>query len=107
MRRFLEEVSLTGRVQYLTGPPSRLRAIWRAYHVVAPAAVVAPAGAVAPAGVVAPAGAVAPAGSGGGEFDRFASVVLLDGEGRERVLFQREQLTPESLAHDIRKLQAG
>jgi hypothetical protein len=34
-------------------------------------------------------------------------VLLLDRAGRERVLFGIEQLTPESLAHDIGKLQAG
>jgi len=31
-------------------------------------------------------------------------VVLLDRSGRARVLFGPEQLTPEALAHDIRKL---
>jgi cytochrome oxidase Cu insertion factor (SCO1/SenC/PrrC family) len=82
VRRFLEEVSLTGRVQYLTGRLSRLRSIWRAYR-------------------------VTPASAGAGAFERFASVLLLDGQGRERVLFEQEQLTPESLAHDIRKLHAG
>jgi len=39
-------------------------------------------------------------------FDNYASVLLLDSSGRERVLFQSEQLTPESLAHDIRRLQS-
>jgi protein SCO1 len=77
--RFLEEVSLAGRVDYLTGPLDALQPIWRAYGVV-------------------------PATSGGAAFDRFASVLLLDRSGRERVLFQLEQLTPEGLAHDIRKL---
>jgi len=82
VRRFLEAVSLTGRAHYLTGPLPTLRSIWRSYH-------------------------VTPASSGAGAFDRFASVLLLDGRGRERVLFEQEQLTPESLTHDIRKLQAG
>ena len=77
--RFLAEASLTGRVQYLTGPVSRLRAIWAAYR-------------------------IKPASAGAREFDSYASVLLLDTSGRERVLFQEEQLTPESLAHDIRKL---
>jgi len=82
VRRFLEEVSLAGRVHYLTGPLSRLRPIWRAYR-------------------------IKPASVGAREFDSYASVLLLDPSGRERVLFESEQLTPESLAHDIRKLQAG
>ncbi len=77
--RLLSEVSLTGRVAYLTGSLSQLRSVWRAYH-------------------------VTPASSGRGAFDRFASVLLVDGSGRERVLFQSEQLTPEGLAHDIGKL---
>jgi protein SCO1/2 len=77
--RFLAQVSLTGRVQYLTGPLRALRAVWRAYGVV-------------------------PASAGRRSFDRVASVLLLDRSGRARVLFQSEQLTPEALAHDIRKL---
>ncbi len=77
--RFLAAASLTGRVEYLTGPVSRLRSVWRAYH-------------------------VTPASSGAAAFDRFASVLLLDTKGRERVVFESEQLTPESLAHDIGKL---
>jgi cytochrome oxidase Cu insertion factor (SCO1/SenC/PrrC family) len=79
---FLEQVSLAGRVHYLSGPLSRLRSIWRAYR-------------------------IAPASGGRAAFARSASVLLLDGRGRERVLYQLEQLTPESLAHDIRRLQAG
>jgi len=77
--RFLAEVSLTGRVHYLTGSPAQLRSIWRAYR-------------------------ITPANSGRKAFDSFASVLLVDGEGRERVLFESEQLTPEGLAHDIGKL---
>jgi protein SCO1 len=76
---FLAEVSLTGRVEYLAGPPSRLRAIWAVYR-------------------------IKPASAGARVFDDYASVLLLDGAGTERVLFESEQLTPESLAHDIRKL---
>jgi cytochrome oxidase Cu insertion factor (SCO1/SenC/PrrC family) len=77
--RFLAQVSLAGRVHYLTGPSAALALLWRAYGVV-------------------------PASSGREAFDRSASVFLLDGSGRARVVFQSEQLTPEALAHDIRKL---
>jgi protein SCO1/2 len=80
--RFLSEVSLSGRVQYLTGPPARLRSIWRAYR-------------------------VRPASVGAREFDNYAELLLLDGRGTERVLFEPEVLTPEALAHDIRKLENG
>jgi protein SCO1 len=79
VNRFLAQVSLTGRVHYLTGPSGALALLWRAYGVV-------------------------PASSGREAFDRSASVFLLDGSGRARVVFQSEQLTPEALAHDIRKL---
>jgi protein SCO1/2 len=79
--RFLARVSLSGRVSYLTGPEARLRPIWRAFHVVA--------------------------ASRRGAFERTASVLLVDARGHERVLFGLEALTPESLAHDIRTLQAG
>ncbi len=79
VRRFLAQVSLTGRVRYLTGSLSQLKRIWRAYKVV-------------------------PASAGPTAFARYASVLLIDHRGDERVLFQTEQLTPESLAHDIGKL---
>ncbi len=77
--RFLAEVSLTGRARYLTGPPARLRELWRAYR-------------------------VTPANAGRAAFARHASVLLIDRRGDERVLYQLEQLTPESLSHDIGKL---
>jgi protein SCO1 len=79
VRRFLAKVSLSGRVHYLTGPPSRLAAIWRAYR-------------------------VKPASAGSATFARFATVVLVDGRGRERVLYGQEQLTPDALVHDVGKL---
>jgi cytochrome oxidase Cu insertion factor (SCO1/SenC/PrrC family) len=77
--RFLAQVSLSGRVHYLTGPLAQLRGVWRAYR-------------------------IAPAADGRSAFERTATVLLLDRRGRERVLFGLEQLTGESLAHDIRKL---
>lgn len=80
--RFLEEVSLSGRVEYLTGTAPQLGRVWRAYG-------------------------VTPASVSGATFDRFASILLLDGGGRERVLFQSEVLTPEALSHDIARLQGG
>jgi protein SCO1/2 len=79
VNRFLARVSLTGRVRYLTGSPAALQSVWLAYGVV-------------------------PATSGRAAFDRSASVLLLDRSGRERVVFGLEQLTPEGLAHDVRKL---
>lgn len=80
--RFLGETSLTGRVEYLTGAPSRLAAIWRAYG-------------------------VKPASAGRSTFDEYASVLLIDPEGRKRVLFESENLIPEGIAHDVGKLEDG
>lgn len=80
VRRFLAQVSLSDRVRYLTGSASQLRQVWREYG-------------------------VTPAGAGKRQFARFAKVLLLDGQGRERDLFEQEQLTPESLSHDIRTLE--
>lgn len=79
--RFLAEVSLMGRVRYLTGSLAQLRPIWHAYS-------------------------VHPASAGQATFDKYAFLLLLDARGRERVLFESEVLTPEGLAHDIRRLQS-
>jgi protein SCO1/2 len=79
VRRFLGQVSLSGRAQYLTGSLAQLRPVWRAYR-------------------------VAPAADGRAAFERTANVLLIDRLGRKRVLFGLEQLTPESLAHDIARL---
>jgi protein SCO1 len=80
VRRFLGEASLEGRVEYLTGSPSELRAVWRAYGIV-------------------------PSGLGDAESPHAAAVLLIDRAGQKRDLFQVEQLTPEGLVHDIRKLE--
>jgi protein SCO1 len=79
VRRFLAQTSLSGRVSYLGGTPAQLRPVWRSFRIV-------------------------PASAGRAAFDRSASVYVLDRNGRERVLFQLEQLTPEGLSHDVRKL---
>ena len=56
-----------------------LRGIWRAYR-------------------------VRPPSDGAAAFARSATVLLIDAQGRERVLYGPEQLTPETLAHDIGRL---
>lgn len=81
VQRFLVDSSLTTRAEYLSGTLAQLRPVWRAYRVPARSA------------------------------ERTASetattVLLIDRAGAERVGFGLEQLTPESLAHDIRLLQA-
>lgn len=82
IRRFLARTSLSGRVSYLSGSPAQLRPVWRAFHITA-------------------------AHDQRAAFTRTVSVFLIDRSGRERVIFQLEQLTPEGLAHDIRKLLAS
>jgi protein SCO1/2 len=78
-RSFLAHATLSGRASYLSGTRAQLRAVWRSFHVV-------------------------PASAGRAAFDRSASVFVLDRSGHERVIFQLEQLTPEALSHDVRKL---
>jgi protein SCO1/2 len=77
--RFLAQVSLAGRVEYLSGSRRQLQAVWRSYRITPPS-------------------------SSRSSFDRAASVLLIDRAGDERVQFGLEQLTPESLVHDIGKL---
>jgi protein SCO1/2 len=81
VRSFLDQMSLAGRVHYLTGSRRQLHAVWRSYG-------------------------VTPASAGGSVFARAVAVRLLDRGGHQRVLFGLEQLTPEGLAHDLRKLGA-
>jgi protein SCO1 len=80
VRRFLGEAALEGRVEFLAGTPAELRAVWRAYDIV-------------------------PSGLGDAESPHAAAVLLIDRAGQKRDLFQVEQLTPEGLVHDIRKLE--
>jgi protein SCO1 len=80
VRRFLAEASLTGRVEYLTGSRAELQRVWRAYNVV-------------------------PAQLANANSPHPAAVLLIDRLGQERDLFQVEQLTPEALAHDVRRLE--
>jgi cytochrome oxidase Cu insertion factor (SCO1/SenC/PrrC family) len=80
--RFLSQTSLSGRVEYLTGTAARLRPVWRAYG-------------------------IAPVSAGKSASEAATTVLLVDREGVERVGFGLEQLTPESISHDIRRLQAG
>lgn len=81
VRRFLGEAALTGRVEYLTGSRAELHRVWRAYNIV-------------------------PSQLANANSPHAASVLLIDRAGEERDLFQVEQLTPEALAHDLRKLEA-
>jgi protein SCO1 len=81
VRAYLRVTSLSGRLEYLTGSVARLRAIWRAYRVV-------------------------PASAGERTYEQGAFVVLIDRAGAARVEIPLEELTPEVLASDVRRLEA-
>jgi protein SCO1 len=82
VRRFLDETSLSGRVEYLTGTPTQLRPVWRTYR-------------------------IPPAIAGKAASEAATTVLLIDRAGDERVGFGLEQITPEGLTHDIRLLTAA
>jgi len=75
-RRFINAQSLTARMRFLLGSRAQLAPVWKEF-------------------------AIKPQGKG---FEHSAYVVLLDREGRQRVAFPFDKLTPEGLAHDIRRL---
>jgi protein SCO1 len=76
-RRFLNERRMTGRARFLLGDERALAPVWKGYGVQPQA----------------------------GRLDHSATVVLVDAQGRQRVGFPHGQLTPEALAHDIRRLE--
>jgi protein SCO1 len=75
-RRFLNDRRMTDRARFLLGDERSLRPVWKGYG-------------------------VAPQR---GDLDHSATVVLVDADGRQRVGFPFDQLTPEALAHDLRRL---
>jgi protein SCO1/2 len=79
-RTFLIRRSLTrDRMRFLLGTRAQLAPVWKAYG-------------------------IQPQGNG---FEHSAYVLLIDRRGRQRVSFPVDQLTPEGLTHDIRKLEAA
>jgi protein SCO1/2 len=76
-RGFVTDQRMVNRMRFLTGDADDLQRQWRAYG-------------------------VAPQEVGS---EHSASVVLLDGRGRQRIGFPLDQLTPSRLAHDIARLQ--
>jgi protein SCO1 len=80
-KRFLLRTSMTGRLRFLLGTRAQLAPVWRAYG-------------------------IQPQTSGAKQSDHSVYVLLIDRRGRQRVGFPISELTPEGLAHDLRKLQA-
>jgi protein SCO1/2 len=79
VRRFLQANALDGRVRWVVGSRAALGALRRRLR-------------------------LPDASAGARAFARTAPVYLIDRNGMERVIFQLEQLTPEALSHDLRKL---
>jgi protein SCO1/2 len=78
-RAFLSEQRMTGRMRFVLGTRRELRRVWRGY-------------------------AVQPQLD---DLDHTARIVLVDGEGVQRVGYPLGEVTPERLAHDLRLLAAG
>jgi protein SCO1/2 len=78
-RRFLVEQRMAGRMDFAVGSEEQLRPVWDAF-------------AVQPQEPAA---------------EHQARIVLVDGDGRQRVAFPLDQATPERIAHDVRVLEAG
>ncbi len=75
-KRFVAEQGMTGRMRFLLGSRSELEPVWKGF-------------------------AVRPQK---GRLDHSAYVVLVDGQGRQRVGWPSSQLHPEGLEHDLRRL---
>jgi protein SCO1 len=80
VRRFLQANALDRRVRWLAGSIAALGALREALR-------------------------MPDASVGARAFARTAPVYLIDRHGMERVIYQLEQLTPEALSHDLRKLE--
>jgi protein SCO1 len=78
-RAFLAKQRMTGRMRFVLGPRDRLRRVWKGY-------------------------AISPQLD---RLDHTARIVLLDGDGTQRVGYPLDKVTPEGLAHDVRLLAAG
>lgn len=82
-RKFLLDRRITGQMHFALGTRAQLAPVWGAYG-------------IQPQGTDKDPTA----------FEHSARVVLVDKRGFQRVAFPTEELTPEALAHDIRKLEA-
>ncbi|MBJ7330899.1 MAG: SCO family protein [Solirubrobacteraceae bacterium] len=78
-RKFMLEQQMTGRMRFLLGPRAALQRQWEAYG-------------------------IRPQKE---DLEHTASLVILDGQGRQRIGFPIDKLTPEGLAHDLRAMASG
>jgi protein SCO1 len=75
-RQFLLEQHVTGRMRFVLGSERELAPVWKGYG-------------------------IAPQR---GKLDHSAYVVVVDGDGRQRIGFPHSELTPDGLASDLRRL---
>jgi protein SCO1 len=78
-REFLEKYDLAGRMRWVLGSKPELEKVWRGFAIQEQLP----------------------------EREHQARIVLIDGDGFQRVGFPADQATPERLAHDLRELGAG
>ncbi len=88
-KRFLNDQSLTGRMEFLLGTRAQLQPVWKAFG-------------IQPQGQGERPAAVDPA-----EFEHSAKVVVIDARGTLRLGYPVSELTPEDLSHDLVRLIAG
>lgn len=78
-RAFLSKQRMTGRMRFVLGSRPELRRVWRGYRIQPQL----------------------------DDLDHTARIVLVDGDGVQRVGYPLGEVTPERLAHDLRLLDAG
>jgi protein SCO1/2 len=84
VKRFLVREQMAGRMRYLTGTRAQLEPIWRAYGIQPQLTE-----------------------TDNPDEQHTASTVVVDGNGMQRLGFLTNELTPEGLAGDLRKLGAA
>ncbi|HEX8645713.1 MAG TPA: SCO family protein [Thermoleophilaceae bacterium] len=78
-REFLDKYDLAGRMRWVLGSRDQLRPLWRGFAIQEQTP----------------------------DVEHQARIVLVDGDGFQRIGFPADQATPERLAHDLRELGAG
>ncbi len=78
-RAFLSKQRMLGRMRFVLGTRDELEPVWSGF-------------------------AIRPQALGA---EHQARIVLVDGRGFQRIGFPVEQATPEGIAHDVRRLEAG
>jgi protein SCO1/2 len=78
-QRFNGEQRVTGRISWVLGDRAQLRPLWKGYFVHPQTK----------------------------DLEHQARLVIVDGKGLQRVGYPLDQVTPERVAHDVKKLESG